>query len=174
MKRRSEESTARSVDFSGTKIPLRMRQGGRPIDPVFEPDESLFHCVSNATLQRNAQGCEWFANIRVPDTSCNRSKYDGEWDDVLLIDYPKFAKCGVIWFSVSDIPHEQQREEGESIYCEVCHDPLELNYYHCELRFFRGKEREQLAKVPSSTKSWIRLAISNVLTKERVLKVPEE
>src|SRR5687767_5437697 len=101
-----------------------MRRCGRGEDQNFDQQETLYHRVTAETLRIRDDG-GLFVNFRVPDTSCNRSKHGGAWDDVLLCDYPKHLDGGVISFAVADVPARHDRQNALSMFCQVWHDPLE-------------------------------------------------
>src|SRR5688572_27587054 len=134
-----------------------MRRRGRDEDQDFDPQEVLYHRVTAATLHLMENGGVYLS-VRVPDVSCNRSKHGGLWDDVLLCNYPANVNAGVVEFAVSDVPSRHDRDNADPIHFRTCHDPLEDNYYHCEIRFFRGAANAQrmTKNVPDPTKTWFR------------------
>lgn len=101
-------------------------------------------------------------NIRCPDQSVNREKYDGGDWFVLLPD-PEHQKSGawlcmgVLRFRVSDIP-EPIVVAGTEHSFKVVHDPIDRNFRHCELRAYKDRMRNP-KKVTKEAKKHFRTAI---------------
>jgi hypothetical protein len=159
-----------------SEIPDRMRCNGRLIDPDFAPDETLYHCVHWADLE--LENGRLYVNLRVPDTSVNRSKPDGEAGDVLLAN-PKFAGRGVVAFQVADVPSPDNRNpDAGNIQHRPAHDPIcgsdPENYYHSEIRSYTGDgpaaiRRKDLSK---AMKTWFRHELGNRLTRANLVIEP--
>ncbi len=111
-------------------------------------------------------------NFRVPDTSVNRTEPDGEPEDVLLVEYPKFKDWGIVSFAVSDIPSRLCRDAGKPINFHVEHDPEDCNYYHSEIRAFHDDGR-RLTDVKKPIRTWFRLELSRRLTRESIVREPQ-
>lgn len=109
-------------------IPEEMRRNGRPVDPDFDPAESLYIRLPG----RNRKKAD-AADIKLPIQSANRSKYsEPEW--ALLPSH--------IDYSVGAIEVRHARIDGTSegnMRCElkVEHVPEENNYAHSEIRTYK-------------------------------------
>lgn len=135
----------------GSSCPKCMLQNGRPADPLFEPDETLFIRWSKSELtDDNEIRPENMRALRLPNQSVNRSKHDGRSWHVLLPN-PEFAKSdawlcmGVFRVKVADIPASIPRS-GVTHEFKVEHDPITLNFQHSELRVYKDGTREQNRK----------------------------
>src|SRR5262245_20663739 len=100
-----------------------MQQRGRPVDPVFLLDESLFRrCQKSETDGRRLLPDA----IGFRDWSVNRGKYS-EPRDVLL---PHWTDWGVAAFEVRDIPPSLESSGGVIWNFKMHHKPEEANYAH--------------------------------------------
>jgi hypothetical protein len=109
-----------------------MLRQGRPVDSKFDVTEKLYRrCVDREVRE----GRPFVDQIPFyPAMSVNRSKFSKP-HDVLYPDY--FDTCGVLSFTVGDIPEPYQIEGGARYEWKPEHDPLEENYSHTEVRTYR-------------------------------------
>src|SRR3954447_12309055 len=139
-----------------------MYRRGRPLDPVFEPNEDLYYRISvQGGVGEHPEGVD----IRIPEDSVNRGKYS-EPDDVL---YPSYFSLGIATFKVSAIPSPKIFTDDQGITREyslkVEHDPYEDNYAHSEVRAFREDVRVQhSSKIPKTIKSVFRQLMAEAMT----------
>ncbi len=159
---------------SGNPIPERMRRRGRPANQDFQPTEAVFLRFDDQILERSEEDPDsFYLNIRMPDTSVNRSKPDGHARDVLLVDWPRFRDWGILSFEVRQIPTPDESPKREAIHYRIQHDPLELNFYHCEIRAFRDATcRARMKNFKSKWKTWFRMELSQRLSAANILKEP--
>lgn len=150
------------ISFSENPIPQGMFRNGRPIDPIFLPDEALYIRFDKINNEIVDPAC-----IRAPVQSVNRSKYSKpEW--VLLAKYPQFLRWGYGSFKVSDIPESITSESGVTHNFKVEHEPLEDNYSHSEVRSYKNGE------LVKSKNNAIRLKYRVILSQKIIiLKMPE-
>lgn len=156
------------------RIPDRMRRRDRAPNPIFHPDENIYLRVS-AEKWANASHIELGFLFRVGGQSVNRSWPDGKWEDVLLWEYPTNLTCGVLTFRFQNLPQAHNRGAGiDPVEFRLEHKPEDLNFYHSEISAFKGNAPEgPLKKVPGSSKTYFRLHMSRVLSKDNILKEPE-
>jgi len=122
------------ISFSENHIPREMFRNGRPIDPVFLPDEELYIRFDRIDGENVDPAC-----IKAPVQSVNRSKYSkAEW--VLVARYPQFIDWGYGSFKVCDIPESITSEFGITHFFKVEHAPLDDNYSHSEVRAYKNGE----------------------------------
>lgn len=164
---------------SDDRIPERMFRRERPVYDQFDDREMLYHRVTLATMGLDStsaisNGTRIFANLKIPlpKTSVNRSWPDGEPDDVLRPCWPKFKDWGVLGFEVRLIPTPHIRDQGEALHYPVMHDPIDDNYYHCEIRAFREGESEPLKELKKGWKLWFRTELSQRLDRSNLFREP--
>src|SRR5262245_17674268 len=87
-----------------------MKRSGRAPNQQFNPDEKLYFRITPEKWANVSHESLGFL-FRVGDQSVNRSWPDGEWEDVLLWEYPKNSDCGVLQFEVRDLPPPHNRGE---------------------------------------------------------------
>ena len=108
-----------------------MYRRGRPIDPIFEPAEWLYHrCkleeVDGDRLLPTA--------ISFRNWSVNRGKYS-EPEDVLI---PDWKDWGIAKFRAEHVPGPMNTA-GDTVWeFKIEHDPLEDNYSHSEIRSYKN------------------------------------
>ena len=107
-----------------------------------------------------------YYQIKMPNTSVNRTDPDGESEDVLLKDYPKYTQWGVLSIVVGDIPSPHRRDPGDDIHYKPFHHPEDNNFYHTEIRAYldgQGTSEASPSKFGKKTiKTWFRLRFSKV------------
>lgn len=109
-----------------------MFRRGRPVDPVFDAEETLYR----RCLPGEVQGQRLLpAAIKFPGWSVNREKYSDP-DDVLI---PNYQEYGVAGFRVKDIPESLRSPAPGNVLFEfgVEHVPEEDNYAHSEIRTYK-------------------------------------
>jgi hypothetical protein len=148
--------------YNEDPIPQEMLRNGRPIDPIFLPDEALYIRFDQIENEIVHPAC-----IRAPVQSVNRSKYSKpEW--VLLAKYPQFLKWGYGSFKVSDIPESITSDTGVTHGFKIEHEPLEDNYSHSEVRSYKN------GKIVKRKNDAIRLKYRVILSQKIIiLKTPE-
>ncbi len=159
-------------DSSPNLIPDRMMQQGRAADQEFAASENLFHAVNRGMLTPTPEG-GLFVEFRVGNMSVNRERPDGEQGDVLMVAYPKFKDWGVLRFAVADIKSPQTRPNADDVHYRPVHDPSSDNYYHTEIRVFRGDEEQPTTNIKPSMKMWFRTEMSKRLTAANVVEQPK-
>src|SRR5437867_2558855 len=113
------------------EIPPDMMTRGRPKDPAFRDDETLYRRFRPDDLDGRRISPD---AVELPDMSVNRSKY-GPPDWLLLGE--EFLGWGVFGFTVGDIP-PQMVDKGVVVYTFAPeHVPLKYNYPHSEVWAFR-------------------------------------
>jgi len=142
-------------------LPERLLRNGRPVDPVFDLAEQLYHrCTAGSTLEDPQQPGLFRlkpSSLRCPDFSVNRQKYS-QPEDVLL---PSYQEMGVAAFAVGDVPSSIISPGGVVLEFRVEHVPLEENYAHAEVRSYKDSARIlESSKVPDRVKSEFRQRLS--------------
>ena len=156
--------------------PRAMRSNGRKFVDVAS-DEFLFFRWFNDHLE--CDGLPQPDQMKVPDQSANRSGLGGRCWYVLISDPGISAKnaakhlcMGVFQILVRDIEYKVAIKETEFWFVAE-HDPVDCNYFHCELRAFRngvrlsGDKAKQLARGDKTDftegKKWFRTEIAKRL-----------
>lgn len=164
-----------------------MKSKGRPTIPV-GPDEFLYfrwfrdHVEGN-NLPRPDQ-------ISVPDQSANRSGLGGRCWYVLIPEMGSSVEAatkrlcmGVLQIRDHDLEYQVVVKDS-AFHFKASHDPVDCNYFHCELRVFRNGARlsrddaEQLRREEKSDfkegKKWFRTEMAKRLsnTTERLFPIP--
>ena len=154
-----------------------MRSNGRKFVDVAS-DEFLFFRWFNDHLECN--GLPQPAQIKVPDQSANRSGLGGKCWYVLISDLGVSAEnaaknlcMGVFQILARDIEYKVTIKETEFWFVAE-HDPVDCNYFHCELRAFRngarlsGDEARRLSKGEKADftegKKWFRTEVAKRLS----------
>ncbi len=120
------------------ELPEAMRQSGRPPDPQFDAEESLFRRFRPEDLEGRTLAVD---AIELPDMSVNREKYGPPtW---LLLD-EAFETWGVASFMVQDIPTELIHLGTIQYTFGVEHCPTRNNYPHPEVRAYKDTEHIDL------------------------------
>ncbi len=135
------------------EIPERLLRGGRPVDPVFGPEERLYRRLR--VLDIDSEGRIEPTSLESPDFSVNRGKYS-EPADVILSD----SSHGIASFTVADVPESVLSAEEVEFRFPVEHDPLDSNYSHSEVRSYKGGRRlGPRKKPPKAIKTLFRLSL---------------
>lgn len=138
---------------SQPELPARMYRNGREIDPVFDPEELVYHrCI----LSDLVDGKFSSVSIKFPDWSVNRGKYCRP-SDVLL---PSWLDFGVAEFKVKDVPSDMKSSGDTNFNFKIEHDPLEENYSHSELRVYKNGFHDKKVSVSSLVKKEFRVRLS--------------
>jgi hypothetical protein len=140
-----------------------MLRDGRPVDPIFDSDESLYHRCSRDQVDGDRLAR---AAIGFPDWSVNRGRYS-EPGDVCLPNWPRW---GVARFSVGDVPSPIASPGGPIYTFSLEHVPEDHNYSHSEVRAYRNGHHERKLEVPKTVKSIFRQKLSE---KTRVIIEPQ-
>src|SRR6266446_10620740 len=98
-----------------------MRRLGRPIDPVFEPNEQLFH---RCRLQEVDGDRLLPTAISFRNWSVNRGKYSEPLD----VPIPHWKDWGIAYFRVDQVPGPLTTEGGTVWEFKPEHIPEEENY----------------------------------------------
>ncbi len=136
------------------ELPERLLSKGRPVDPVFDPEEYLYRRLR--ALDIDPDGRIEPTSLESPDFSVNRSKYC-EPEDVIL----PHPSCGIASFTVVDIPESFRSVENIEYRFSIEHDPLEDNYAHSEIRSYKDGQRLAPKKPPKSIRTRFRLALAS-------------
>lgn len=144
-----------------SNIPQRLRQNGRPVDPLFSEDEKLYRRVKDGQVE---SGRLIPISIDLPSCSSNRSKYS-EPEDVLL---PSYHNWGIAVFLVKDVP-PKLIDDDSSCDFRVEHVPEPENYSHTEIRSYHNGRFDQPKKPGNKIKKQIRQIISD---RAQVIKYP--
>jgi hypothetical protein len=135
-----------------------MLRRGKPEIPVAS-DERLYVRFNDGELDSSGPTNAMF---KAPDQSLNRSNAGGKYWFTLMPepdekDLPKKLRMGVVSFAADVIPSEILTEDKSLAYnFRVEHDPMEHNYYHCEVRIYIAGQRlteEQADALTGSGKS---------------------
>lgn len=113
------------------ELPEYMMRNGRPVDDNFRADEMLYRRVLPEDWEVDYVNVD---AIEMPDMSVNRAKY-GPPESVLL-SFEKSRTCGVIGFTIGDVPPEKVHLGVHVYRFRVQHVPLSRNYPHSEVRAF--------------------------------------
>ena len=137
-----------------------MLRNGRPPDPHFELDDSLY---------RGFRADEVINGRLIPERikfyprmSVNRGKYS-EPGDFLYVEYPKYRDCGVAECKVADIPGRLVSEGGPVYEWRLEHTPLEDNYAHSEIVTFKDGIHTLTLDPPKHIKKTVRQILSDRL-----------
>jgi hypothetical protein len=145
-----------------------MRRNGRPEDQDFSAEEKLYRRCSRRGIEEIV-GVKRLTPLSIPfpDLSVNREKYGGQPGDVLIPDWPAW---GIASWMVEDVPSPLSGTTGTEFSFRVVHVPEEENFYHSEIRTFRGGVRF-LKKPPDHVKQEFRMRLS---ARTRVIVEPSE
>jgi hypothetical protein len=125
--------------------PLAMRTDDRPHDPHFHPDEHLFRRVPLWLWDDPAEELGVEA-VELPDISVGRSKYGhAEWVRFDVVKGRHYEDWGVVCVRVGDIPPEMWRDGVFHYEFRTCHEPLEKDYPHAEIRAYENDDHIDLA-----------------------------
>ncbi len=144
-------------------LPERLLRRGRPVDPVFDPGESLYRRLRVTDV--DPDGRIEPTSLRSPDFSVNRAKYS-EPDDVVLFQ----PNCGIASFTVADVPELLLSKEKVEYRFSVEHDPLADNYSHSEVRSYVGSRRLAPRKPPKAIRTLFRLTL---VSKMKIVRNPK-
>lgn len=140
--------------------------------PHFDPNEYLFRRVPLALWSSADDPVEVDA-VELPDMSVGRSRFGHpEWVRFDVVNNVHFEDWGVIGFRVRSI-HPRFWVNGiEEFTFEPCHDPLEQDYPHTEVRvFLNGQHVPTLDGVPEDIHlKWREMLLREV---ERLIR-PEQ
>lgn len=152
-----------------SKTPVAMRTNGRSCDPHFHPGEYLFRRVPDWIWDdpTDRPGPE---AIELPDMSVGRSRYGhAEWVRYDVINNRHYEKWGVLGVQVQDIPPKYWDLGVYKYTFQSCHDPLENDYPHTEIRVSNNGVRIELLKdLPEDIHLKWRLALLDVV--EAIIK----
>jgi len=113
-------------------LPKEMRRNGRPLDPHFQPTESLFIRLRGQSRTEASPN-----DIRLPIQSANRSKYSKpEW--ILL---PSYEDCSVGAIKVRHVPVGMTSPGNVRFDLKVKHVPEDDNYAHSEIQTYKNGVR---------------------------------
>lgn len=131
-------------------IPEGMRRKGRPLDPCFTHEESLY--IRFPTENPVA------SDIRLPVQSVNRSKYSTpEWTQL-----PHYKDSYVGALKVGQLPAPLFSTGGREFRIGLYHEPEDLNYAHSELKVLKEGEADHgRTKINKAVKLEIRNEIVN-------------
>lgn len=145
------------------EFPERLLRRGRPVDPVFEPEERLYRRLR--VIDVDLEGRIEPTSLESPDFSVNRGKYS-EPADVILSD----SSHGIASFTVADVPESLLSAEEIEFQFSVEHDPLDDNYSHSEVRSYKsGGRLGPRKKPPKAIKTLFRLSL---VPKMEILREP--
>jgi hypothetical protein len=117
-------------------LPDRLLRRGRPVDPVFAGDESLYRRVVASNLSGYVVDP---LTITFPTWSVDRGKYALP-EDVLL---PHYLDCGIAEFRVGDVPRRIDPADGKAYTFAVVHVPVEDHYPHSEVQSSQADDGER-------------------------------
>jgi len=120
--------------------PPRMHRQNRQPDPVFAPDESLYHRVphSHAELKEALK-----SSFQFPQCCVNRSKYSEPYD--VLFDGPDPQGYQVVSWQVRQVTGIIEPVGDSATYeCLTKHLPEELNFAHTELQTYKQGDRSKM------------------------------
>ena len=148
------------TSLNNSHIPERLLKGNRQPEQRFAPDERLFHRF-NKMMKENKH--LYPSSIRFPDFSVNREKLSLP-EDVLLHEYPKYLKWGIVSFKVKDIPEPIAADNRTEYEFKVVHDPIDFNYAHSEVRTYKNGSYSQNMKISKLVKKAFRYKLSERLS----------
>lgn len=150
------------------EIPSALRRDGRPLDPVFLPDEGLYLRVRADQVDGEDVSV---GSIRLPAQSVNRQKYCANPQWVLL---PKYCEWGVALLVRGDVPEAMSSPSPGGIRYRftIEHVPEDENYSHSEIRVYRGDEVvfNQKLEINATVKKNFRMQLAE---KMRIIQRPQ-
>ena len=148
-----------------SKPPAAMKANGRPVDPHFHPDECLFRRVPDWLWDDPAEppGLE---AVELPSMSVGRSKYGhAEWMRFDVVNDRHFELWAVLSVRVGDIPPKYWDSGVYKYTFRPCHDPLDKDYPHSEVRVFNNEVLIELLKdLPEDIHLKWRIALLDVIS----------
>lgn len=148
--------------------PAELLWNGRQATQDFEPDEALYYRVPKFDERGRVSPQDV---TPCPDTSVNRSKYQGcRPEHVLYARFPQFLGHRVAQFLVRDIPPVLVSGNNEQVRFSIVHDPVKPpeeqyeNYAHSEIRASIGGQLS--TKVSSKVKREYRQILADAMNRE--------
>jgi hypothetical protein len=141
-----------------------MYRRGRPVLPVFGPDEALYLRYGSDDFVAGTLGS---SVLHFPRASVNRGTLS-EPEDVLFSESGEYNGLGVIELRVSDLPGTIEQPGGPAYRFHMEHTPLDENYSHSEICSEQAARTGRLQDPSKTVKLRFRIHVSRMITEERI------
>lgn len=153
------------MSSSEDERPERMYRRGRPVIPVFEPEELLYR---RCTLDEVDGEHLAPTAISFKGWSVNRGSLS-EPEDVIV----GFPGWGIARFKVVDVPRGLNTEGTTYYEIRVEHEPEENNYAHTEIRTYRNGQLDRRVKLSPTNREKLKAMKETFSRRIRVIRQPE-